>query len=86
MKVRIAVRRKARLLTCAPWAAAGDALSEPMMNEMLRMVSVDPDYEQLRYGDLVDTIVGRPPRSRLVMAKSRGGATGEVAGAAATSP
>lgn len=53
------------------------------MNEMLRMANVDSEFEQLRYGDLVDTIVGRPPRSRLVMAKSRAGATGPAGAAGA---
>ena len=43
----------------------GDSLSGPMMDEMLRMADIDNVHAELKYGSLVDEIVGKPPRSRL---------------------
>ena len=62
----------------------GDSLSAPMMDEMLRMVKVDSDLEQVRYSDLVDVIVGKPPRSRLGRARAvASGATAPASGSRA---
>lgn len=40
------------------------------MDEMLRMAKVDEEHGLVAYNDLVDTVVGKPPRSRLVRART----------------